>query len=241
MNKKIIAFVSSRRNNSNTLKFVNQVKDKVNLNKIDFEIITSKDMKYKDVYEFKIGMKDDISELKKKIIDSDFVILASPIMVHNISADMKSFIERSSSWGHSMRLFGKKKSYVITTNYSNGHMTGINYLSRILTTFGTEVIGASNAAECYPNQLNNSEWVDKVTSDIGKMISKEVFQSPKSNNDLENIFSTLKNTMVYYKEAFEQKNDYILNAMQQEELKFWLNNNMLNYNTYEELLLDKED
>lgn len=47
--------------------------------------------------------------------------------------------------------------------------------------------------------------------------------------------------MVYYKEAFEQKNDYILNAMQQEELKFWLNNNMLNYNTYEELLLDKED
>ena len=45
MNKKIIAFVSSRRNNSNTLKFVNQVKDKVNLNKIDFEIITSKDMK----------------------------------------------------------------------------------------------------------------------------------------------------------------------------------------------------
>lgn len=58
-------------------------------------------------------------------------------------------------------------------------MTGINYLSRILTTFGTEVIGASNAAECYPNQLNNSEWVDKVTSDIGKMISKEVFQSPK--------------------------------------------------------------
>ncbi|ALK37920.1 hypothetical protein ER12_013695 (plasmid) [Staphylococcus aureus] len=66
MNKKIIAFVSSRRNNSNTLKFVNQVKDKVNLNKIDFEIITSKDMKYKDVYEFKIGMKDDISELQKK-------------------------------------------------------------------------------------------------------------------------------------------------------------------------------
>ncbi|TEA45662.1 flavodoxin family protein [Bacillus sp. BH2] len=236
--KTIYAFVGSRNRNSNTNYFLNQIKKEVYKldNNIQFEIETSRKKKFMDTYEFEEDDKiDDIIDIQNKLISADFIILASPIMVHNISSDMKLLVERCSSWGHTMRLMGKK-SYVITTNYSNGHMSGINYLAKILTTFGTQVIGASNASAFYPNQLHNTEWLDKTTLEIATRIVSQIHTPVKSNEDLEANFRAVREAAQYYLDSSLGKNDYQLNKMQKEELNFWLERDLIGKESFSDVL-----
>ncbi|RIN36946.1 flavodoxin family protein [Staphylococcus succinus] len=234
----IVAFVSSRNPKSKTLFFVKKIKETLlDLNpEVNFEIISSNTMNIYDIYEIQShNLTDDLSNVQKRIKASDFFILASPIMVHNISTDMKSFIERCSNWAHTMELLGKK-SYVITTNYSNGHRVGIDYLYKTLTYFGSKVVGATNASSFFPNQLEDHNWVNETTKNISKIINDSLSSPKKSSESLESIFIELKKRMLYYSESKNNQNTYHLNHQQEKELQFWIDHHMISANTFESVI-----
>lgn len=210
--KKIVAYVGSRQGkNSKTYYFIKSILDKViekNLN-INYEIITANEVnilncigcnKCFETAKCIQDINDDMPILREKLINSDFVILGSPIYAHNVSGDFKTFIDRSSYWMHLMPLSGKG-SMAITTTFSNGHTTGIDYIGKMLTHFGSKLIAKYNAATLYPEQLFNKEWFDNTIDILSNEIIKILNSRIETDNNLEQLFLSLKKTMEYYKKS----------------------------------------
>ncbi|MBO8565677.1 NAD(P)H-dependent oxidoreductase, partial [Staphylococcus aureus] len=78
------------------------------------------------------SLKDDLKVLQNKILESDIFIIASPVYIHSMSADLKLFLERSAWWSHTLRLQGKPV-IVMSTCSSNGVKTVIEPLSKVIT------------------------------------------------------------------------------------------------------------
>ena len=58
---------------------------------------------------------DDMALLMKKMIESDGIILSSPVYIENISGKLKTFVDRTCEWYHVPRLAGKPVLYVATS------------------------------------------------------------------------------------------------------------------------------
>ncbi|WP_375708425.1 hypothetical protein [Paenibacillus albidus] len=117
--------------------------------------------------------------------------------MHHVSGDTKVLLDRLGYWGHLMRLAGKG-SMVLTTTMSNGHETGINYLYKVLTSFGSKVIAKYNASTQYPDQLFNEQWMTATTEILSSAILDTLEKGITSDNNLELLFKSLKPLMIYY-------------------------------------------
>lgn len=86
----------------------------------------------------KLDKEDDMEEVRKFMLSADYIIFASPIYVGSVSAYMKSFFDRCSSWMHTMRLIGKK-SIIITSSSGNGTELVENYMRIVSSALGMRV------------------------------------------------------------------------------------------------------
>lgn len=98
---KVLGIVGSRRKNGNTAYLVKQTLNVMESTDVETDLIFLSDYNIrgctgcegcKDTY--KCVIKDDMQKLYPLIINSDAIILGSPTYFYNITADMKSFIER---------------------------------------------------------------------------------------------------------------------------------------------------
>ncbi|MFD2386801.1 flavodoxin family protein [Enterococcus rivorum] len=133
--------------------------------------------------------KDDLSLLQEKILSADLFVIASPVYLHYMTADLKLILEKSSWWAHTLRLQGMPV-VILSTCGTNGHHTVINALSQIMNFMGGNVIAKSNAAQ-FPDQINNERWLKEVASEITHRIIKYTDKHPQSNKYLEQVFVTL--------------------------------------------------
>ncbi len=60
-------------------------------------------------------IKDDMEVLKEKMINSDGLVLATPVYMRHVSGSLKNFIDRTCSWFHRPELTGKVLLPVATT------------------------------------------------------------------------------------------------------------------------------
>lgn len=77
--------------------------------------------------------------IKHNLEDADFVIFCTPVYSHNVSGDIKILIDRLSYWGHIFKLLGKS-GLTVTVADSNGFIQVDEYIDKILTGFGVDVI-----------------------------------------------------------------------------------------------------
>lgn len=235
--KKIVAYVGSRQGvKSKTYYFIKSILDKTvqKNDKIEYEIICANDInishcigcnKCFETAKCIQDVKDDMPILREKLINSDFVILGSPIYAHNVSGDFKTFIDRSSYWMHLMPLAGKG-SMAITTTFSNGHKTGIDYMGKMLTHFGSKLIAKYNASTLYPEQLFNQQWFENTIEILSNEIIKTLNNGVETDNNLEQIFITLKETMNYYKKFNIHKGEWM----------YWEKNGYLDCDNFKDVL-----
>lgn len=82
---------------------------------------------------------DDGSNIKKEILESDIIIISSPVYLQNVSVDTKNFIERIGGWSHLFRLAGK---FVVTLDVaeSNGSDKVSEYLRDIFSYMGGQIL-----------------------------------------------------------------------------------------------------
>lgn len=237
--KKIFAYVGSRQHlKSQTYFFTRKVVDAVQAKmEIEYEIVTPLSFQVEHCsgcqYCFKHAKcvkenKDDMKIIQDKILESDLIIFASPVYVHNVSGDMKILIDRLGYWGHLLKLAGKG-SVVLTTNMSNGHDTALNYLEKILTSFGSTVIAKYNAATNFPNQLYDSTWLEAVCEIISISIIDCLNNGVKATPNLEGLFSTLKEMMLLYKK----------HGVNEGEWKYWEEHDYLDCDSFSSLLSRK--
>lgn len=214
--KKVVAYIGTRKGEySNTYKFTKAILDKCknNSENIHFEIITSNDLLINACVGcgkcFVSGIcpldkVDEASKLKEKLLSADMVVFASPVYAHNISGDMKIFIDRISYWLHNMKLNGKY-SAVISTTLSNGHLTVISYLEKIMNVLGAKTLFKINCTVSDPEEFSNEEWIDKKTDELSNKIITALNAPIDSNHVLENVFKSMKDR---YKDM--KDNGYII-------------------------------
>lgn len=232
--KKIVVLVGSRRKQGNTATFINKILKNMPKNKFEIEYIFPQDFKIR----FCSGCQkcfsktfcvqnDELGLLQDKILTSDLFIVASPVYLHYMSADLKLILDRLSWWSHTLRLQGKP-TIVLSTCDTNGHNSVIEPLSQMMNWMGGNVIAAVNAA-CIPDQINNEKWIQSVSMEIEHRIVDFSFDRPESNPFLEQAFANLKLTM----KAQEHLN------IESGELNYWKETGMLKCNTFSEYLNKK--
>lgn len=151
--KKVFAYVGSRNLESNTLKNTLKIVQKIKENypdSFEIEIVTPNELHIAASTGCRTCFNqgfcpneekniDDSAELKNKLLDADFIILASPVYSHNVSSDMKAVVERLSYWGHLFKLAGKS-GIVMATADSNGVHFVSDYLEKVANVMGINVI-----------------------------------------------------------------------------------------------------
>ena len=144
---KILAICGSPRK-GNTHSVLTTIKE--NYPDIDFNILRLSKINFelcKGCYscvkrgEEKCPIKDDRDMIISEMLDSDGLILASPVYSHMISAMMKNFFDRFGFYGHRPQFFDKYAMSIVTCSGYGGE-EAIKYLDKMLSVFGFNLVPA---------------------------------------------------------------------------------------------------
>ena len=119
---------------------------------VEFEYIYLKDYQIEDCRgcslcfqksESLCPCKDDLYQIKEKLLNADGIIFASPVYAYQVPAPMKRLIDRLAYLFHRQELIGKPALIVVTTDGS-GHKQVSKYLKMTATGWGCNLIGIIN-------------------------------------------------------------------------------------------------
>lgn len=138
---KVIAINSSNRK-MNTYDLIIQVKEILENNNINVEIINIFDYDIKAcigcehcLVKGECVLKDQAFEIMEKMKLSDGIVLTSPVYMENVSGKLKTFVDRTCSWFHRPKICGKPV-LVISTTKGSGLKSTLKYLERVVVQWG---------------------------------------------------------------------------------------------------------
>jgi multimeric flavodoxin WrbA len=179
--KNIFIYAASRSNN-NSLKFAQKLAENIaqySHEQTEYILYTPADLDIENCrgcnscfYSGKCPLdnKDGFDKIKDELMRSDMIILLSPVYAHNVSGDMKTFIDRISHWLHLMKLAGKL-SVPVSVSSNNGNNYVDDYLKKILEWLGTEVVAQLSITVDYPAMLKDDFYMNKHLPKICKKIA----------------------------------------------------------------------
>jgi len=159
------------------------------LSDVKIEFCRSCEICHKDIDYCSI--KDDISMILKKMLESDGIILASPNYINQVTASMKALFDRSSHFIHCKRLLGKYIAGVISSGSGQdkavldymmqySHICGAQYSGGISSRvpigkekmeeaylLGNKLASDIKEKKIYPEQLEN---IEKIKGHFKKII-----------------------------------------------------------------------
>lgn len=233
--KKVFVLIGSRNKEGNTIKFVKSISGKLNKNEFRIEYAVPQDYKIRPCVgchecfiNTRCSIKDEVELLQEKMLSADVLVVASPVYLHYMTADLKLIFDRSSWWAHTLRLQGKPV-VVLSTCSSNGFTTVLEPLSNIISFMGGNVIATANASQL-PNQINNEDWLNEVSQEIANRINKFAYLPPQSNSVVEKVFSNAKFLMI------QQEKDSKSFNIELNECKYWRETGMFEYDTFKDYL-----
>jgi multimeric flavodoxin WrbA len=234
---KIFAFIGSPlKEKSNTFTFTKMILDRIIEldNESSYEILTAGHLKLNYCKGCWLCMTkgdcpqdkmDDMTLLKQKLLDADFIIWGSPVYTMAVTAQMKTFLDRLASWYHNMRLAGKPGMTIATTAHS-GIKEVNELLGLLLCASGVKIVGSADTIGYFPGVLGNPEEALKKAHETAQSILPWVKGIKKVETDefLEECFIVMKNKVTYGRNWLPA--DY----------RYWEENKMLNMNSFAELL-----
>ncbi len=114
--------------------------------------------------------KDDMAEIKRTIEESDAVILASPVYYLNVTAQIKTFIDRMLSYGHRPTMSGKYGgSIVVYAGVGNAESVAA-YLNTVLRAWGVTPVGSAVGFGVVPGEVKDAD-IQKAKK-LGENIAK---------------------------------------------------------------------
>ncbi|MHC1631133.1 MAG: flavodoxin family protein [Methanotrichaceae archaeon] len=172
---------SPRGSQSQTLKLVESVLDGAKKAGAEIELVDLCKLKinYCDACGvcYKTGKcihEDDFNELYEKILNSDGLVLGSPVYFRSVTAQLKTLIDRMSDVMHCQLLNGKYGCAVSTAG-SEGHEEVAEYINGILTGMGANAVGIAGAAMSVPNTIEKAK---KDAFKLGQTLEKAIEIKP---------------------------------------------------------------
>lgn len=169
--------------------------------------------------------KDDMSVLKKKMLEADFIIFGSPVYCMHVSGQMKTFLDRLAAWYHLMMLAGKP-ALTVSTTASSGVEIVHDYLGMLLRALGAKPVATLDAIGYFPNMLLDEGKAQRDAEVAAAKILPYLKGglTVQSDDEMEQMFQSMKSKVTYGKEWLPADFD------------FWEQQGMLGLNSYQELL-----
>lgn len=238
--KKIFAYVGSQKGkNSYTWKLTKNILEQVislSDGQIHYKLISADQIKI----DFCAGCKccfengfcpqdasDSMESIKEEMVQSDLIILASPVYAHNVTGNMKVFIDRLSYWMHIFGLAGKF-GITVSTSESNGNEYVNSYLNKFMQYCGIKVICHFKAMQMINPLTTNNTFSNLDIMPISRLICDYLINNHQmSATDFqETIFQTFKNYMLTVKE----------NNIQNSETEYWEDHGYFDADSYNTIL-----
>ncbi len=134
----------------------------------------------------KCWRQDDHAEVVGKVLGADGVILASPVYFRHVTAQMKTFIDRSLAYGHKPRA-SWKPGMAISVSGGMGETAVAEYLAGTLRAYGAFSIGSLTAIATAPGAFLGIDLVEARAKDLALDLAraiKEKRRYPATENDL---------------------------------------------------------
>jgi len=158
---------------------------------------------------------DSMKDIKRELMDSDIIILGSPVYVHDVTATMKNVIDRLAIWMYMCNLCGKT-AITVSTATSNGNVFVDRYLDKILSIMGANVaynfsVTAIESRDSVEKKLN--ECCTKVQEALKNgitepnKIQESYFQANKKLFCDENLKHFIRDT--WLEKGFFEYDDYM--------------------------------
>lgn len=123
-------------------------------------------------------IKDDYKALNRKVLEAHAIILASPVYFLNVTAQMKTFLDRSLTYGHKPRRTWKP-GLAVSVSAGSGETSVAEYLKYVMRTFGAFPVGALTAIAVGPGEFVGKEAVETRAADLARDLVKAVKQGSR--------------------------------------------------------------
>jgi multimeric flavodoxin WrbA/putative sterol carrier protein len=131
-------------------------------------------------------VRDDYKSVVRTVLEADAVILASPVYFFNVTAQMKTFLDRSLGYGH--RPQGAwKPGLALSVSAGHGETWVADYLGQVLRAFGAFPVGKLTAIAVGPGEFLGREAVEARAADLARDLAqavKEKRRYPATDQDL---------------------------------------------------------
>jgi multimeric flavodoxin WrbA len=129
-------------------------------------------------------LTDDGRAILAKVLEADGLVLASPVYLSQVTAQMKALLDRTSHFVHCLRLMGKYVA-AVTTSGGGGGAEVHEWLRKYSFTVGAQYVGGVDARV----PLKDSDYADAVT--LGKALVSAI-QEKKAYPDQLQIIDAQK-------------------------------------------------
>jgi multimeric flavodoxin WrbA/putative sterol carrier protein len=134
----------------------------------------------------KCWRKDDHAGITDALFAADGIILASPVYFKHVTAQFKTFMDRSLSFGHKPRT-ASKPGLAVTVSAGLADTATAHYLEDMLPIYGAFSIGALVAIGTSPGGFLGKEAVEARAQDLARDLAraiKEKKRYPATGDDL---------------------------------------------------------
>jgi multimeric flavodoxin WrbA/putative sterol carrier protein len=131
-------------------------------------------------------VRDDYKSVVRQVLEADAVILASPVYFFNVTAQMKTFLDRSLGYGHRPR-DAWKPGLTLSVSAGYGESWVADYLGRTLRAFGAFPLGKFTAIAVGPGEFLGREAVAARAADLARDLARAVKEGrryPATDEDL---------------------------------------------------------
>jgi multimeric flavodoxin WrbA/putative sterol carrier protein len=131
-------------------------------------------------------VRDEYKTVMRRVLEADAVILASPVYFFNVTAQMKTFLDRSLGYGHRPR-GDWKPGLTLSVSAGKGETWVAEYLGRVLRTFGAFPVGQFTAIAVGPGEFLGRDAVEARAADLARDLARAVKEGrryPPTDQDL---------------------------------------------------------
>lgn len=129
---------------------------------------------------------DDHRAITDRLLAADGIILASPVYFRHVTAQMKTFLDRSLAYGHKPRSTWKP-GLAISVSAGMAECATADYLADLLKVFGAFSLGTFTSIAVSPGGFMGKEWVEARAEDLARDLAraiKEKRRVPATDKDL---------------------------------------------------------
>lgn len=134
----------------------------------------------------KCWIPDDQADILKRLPAADGIILGSPVYFLHVTAQMKTFLDRSLAFGHKPRT-DWKPGLAVSVSAGYGETQTADYLAGLLRVFGAFSVGTLTALAAGPGAFFGIEAVEARAQDLARDLARAIREKrryPATDADL---------------------------------------------------------